>query len=94
VLEGAAAVRQRFEERFGGGASPKIEIHDVGTMELSPDWAVDGGWYQFSATTPSGPVNQGGMYMNLLRRQQDGSWKIHWAVVNGRPMPEAAKSGA
>jgi ketosteroid isomerase-like protein len=94
LLEGAAAIRQRFEERFGASASPKIEIHDVGTMELDADWAVDGGWYRFTANPPSGPVAQGGMYLNLFRRQPDGSWKIHWAVVNGRPEPAPAKAGA
>ena len=94
LIEGTAAIRQRFEQRFGSNSSPKLELHDVGTMTLDADWAVDGGWFTVQAAPPTGRFTQDGMYMNLLQRQPDGSWKTHWSVVNGYPKPDSPKPDA
>lgn len=86
---GPAAVQARYTERFGAESSPMIEIHDVGTQELADGWALDGGWFTFSATTPEGRITQTGMYLSVVQRQPDGSWKMHWHVSNGTPQPAA-----
>jgi hypothetical protein len=78
-------VRQRSADRYAGSTSQQIEIHDVGTMELAPGWAHDGGWWVVTDIEASGPVSFDGTYMHLMRQQEDGSWKIHRAVVNGSP---------
>jgi uncharacterized protein (TIGR02246 family) len=87
-LQGRSAVQTHLAENWTG-TSPTIEIHDVATLELDADWALDGGWYTLNATTPEGAIVQGGTYLSLLRRQADGSWKIHWSVINGQPVPAA-----
>lgn len=91
LLEGRAAILARFNERFSGVTAPSIEIHDVGTIDLGNGWALDGGWYvlNFTAPAPTGKITQPGAYLSLLRQQPDGSWKIHWSVVNGQPRPAA-----
>jgi ketosteroid isomerase-like protein len=86
LIEGTAAIRERFEQRFGSNSSPKVEFARCRlSMNLDADWAVDSGWFTVKAAPASGPFTQDGMYMNLLQRQPDGSWKIHWSVVNGYP---------
>lgn len=87
ALQGRAAILDRFQTRMAGTTNRKIEIHDVGTLDLGDGWAVDGGWYvlTFTAPAPAGNTVQAGAYMNVLRQQPDGSWKIHWAVSNGHP---------
>ncbi|MEX2283192.1 MAG: DUF4440 domain-containing protein [Gemmatimonadota bacterium] len=89
LLQGRAAVQARFTENFAGVTAPKIEIHDVGTIDFGNGWALDGGWYifNFTAPAPAGKTAQPGAYLSLLRQQPDGSWKIHWSIVNGQPRP-------
>ena len=81
------SIQARFVERFGSITGQQIEIHDVGTLDLGGGWALDGGWFVVTATTPDGPMAQEGTYMNLVRQQPDGTWKIHWAVSNGHMRP-------
>jgi uncharacterized protein (TIGR02246 family) len=87
ALEGRAAIQARFTERSGALTERQIQIHDVGTLDLGGGWALDGGWYTVTATSPEGPMTQEGTYMHLLRQQPDGTWKIHWAVSNGHMTP-------
>lgn len=86
LAEGRQAIQSALEQRMAMG-SPQLEIHDVATMELGDGWAVDAGWYRLAATTDQGDVVQTGSYVNLCQQQADGSWKIHWGVSNGVPMP-------
>ncbi|MGK2962280.1 MAG: YybH family protein [Gemmatimonadaceae bacterium] len=81
--EGRSAIQTRFTNRYAGSTSQQIEIHDVSTLELAPGWALDGGWWVVTGAT--GAASLDGIYMHLMRQQEDGSWKIHWAVVNGGP---------
>jgi len=85
LLEGKAAVQAALAERMATG-SPKIEIHDVATMELGDGWLLDGGWYRLTATPPEGSITQEGTYMTLVRTMPDGTRKIHWSVTNGQPV--------
>lgn len=85
LIEGRAAIQQRFAEMWTGPRS--IVIHDVGTLELGNDMLVDGGWFEVTGTTPQGEISSTGAYLNLLRRQPDGSYQIVWGITNGQPMP-------
>ena len=89
VIQGRAAILERFNTNMAEATSRKIEIHDVGTQDFGNGWALDGGWYVLTSTAPAptGNTVQSGTYFNLLRQQPDGSWQIHWAVSNGQPMP-------
>lgn len=85
LVEGRAAVQQRFAETWTGTQS--IVIHDVGTLELGNDMVADGGWFELTATTSDGSVSSMGAYLNLLRRQPDGSYQIVWGITNRQPAP-------
>ena len=88
LLQGRAAIAARMVERMAAG-SPKLELHNVGTLDLGEGWAVDGGWYMLTATPETGPISQTGTYLSLVRQAEDGSWKFHWSVTNGQPAPAA-----
>lgn len=83
--DGRAAIEAVLEERMG--ASPQITIHDVGTEDLGDGWALDGGWYELTASTDEGDIVQTGNYMILCQQDAEGNWKIHWAVTNGHTDP-------
>jgi uncharacterized protein (TIGR02246 family) len=85
LVEGRAGVQQRFAEMWTGTQS--VVIHDVGTLELGNDMVADGGWFEITATTADGDVSSMGAYLNLLRRQPDGSYQIVWGITNGQPAP-------
>lgn len=85
ISEGRAAIQTALGEMITPGAT--LELHDVGTMDLGDGWALDGGWYMLNATADTGAIHQGGIYLSLVRRAEDGTWKIHWSVVNGQPTP-------
>ena len=85
LSQGSAAIEAALQQRIAMGDSPQVDIHDVYTMELGDGWAIDSGWYEITATGEAGPVGQSGAYINLVRRQADGSWKIHWLVSNAQP---------
>lgn len=85
VSQGPQAIQSTLAERFAAG-KPTIDIHDVGTLDLGNGYALDGGWYRMTAPGEGGAtMTQGGTYMNLVRQQPDGSWKIQWGVSNGNP---------
>jgi uncharacterized protein (TIGR02246 family) len=88
LAQGRAAIEAALTQRMAAG-SPKVTIHDVSTTDLADGWKLDGGWYETTATPPTGTVTQSGTYMLLLRREADGSWKIHWAVTNALTTPAA-----
>jgi uncharacterized protein (TIGR02246 family) len=81
-VRGRDAVATALAERRPDGAT--LAIHDVGTMELGDGWALDGGWYEFVAAD-GGDRMQVGSYLNLMRQDADGNWKIHWALTNAQP---------
>ncbi len=83
VRTGRAGIETTLNERLA--ISPQIDLHDVGTIELGGGWALDGGWYELTATTEAGPANTQGGYLILARQAEDGTWKIHWAFSNSQP---------
>ncbi|MGD8278044.1 MAG: SgcJ/EcaC family oxidoreductase [Gemmatimonadota bacterium] len=84
VAMGTAAIQAANAASFAEG-SPQLEIHDVYTQPLADGYALDAGWYTVTATTPDGEMTTGGTYVLLCRQAADGTWKIHWSVVNGNP---------
>lgn len=82
VLSGGAAIEAALTAGMVPGT--QLAIHDVGTLPLGEGWAVDGGWYAVTASD-GGAVVQSGAYLNLLRQEADGSWKIHRMVSNAQP---------
>lgn len=83
-VTGRDALQALYAKDFGN-AKLKAEMHDVGTMNLSPDYALDGGWYRVTGTMPQGKVDAMGIYLDLLQKQADGSWKFLWDVSHSQP---------
>jgi uncharacterized protein (TIGR02246 family) len=87
AAEGRAAIEARLREGMMDGTA-RIEIHDVGSMDLGGGWLVDGGWYGYRAMVEGAQVENVGGYLSLMRQAADGSWQTHWSVVNSRPRPQ------
>jgi len=83
VLRGRQAVAAALQERVTALPS-HISIHDVGTLPLGEEWALDGGWFELSPPD-GGDALLRGSYLHLVRRQADGTWRIHWSVSNRYP---------
>jgi len=62
-----------------------LQITDIDTFELGDGWALDGGAWNATPKDGGDPVRGGG-YLNLMRQAEDGSWLIHWSVVNAWPL--------
>ena len=86
ITVGREAVAANYAE-FMAETSSELTIHDVATQELGEGWALDGGWYQLDAPDGDGPISAGA-YLLLCKQAEDGSWQIHWSVVNGQPMAD------
>lgn len=82
ILQGRAAIEEAIAASLESGA--QLTIHDVGTLPMGEGWAADGGWYQLDAPG-GGDAVQRGSYLNILRQQADGSWKIHRMLSNAQP---------
>lgn len=80
-VQGRAAIEAALTALMAEG-SPQITVHDVGTLPLDAEWALDGGWYQITSKTAAATA---GIYFSLLRKGQDGAWKIHRAISNSGP---------
>lgn len=76
---GKAAVSEALAARVAG----QIDIHGVSTVDLGDGWYLDEGWYEI-ARPEGGPFR--GRYSILVRTDEDGQHRIHWAVSNGRPV--------
>ena len=64
----------------------EISNEEVG---VAGDWAFSRGTYAATLTPKAGgePVHIDGKYMTILRRQLDGTWKIHRDVFNSNVPP-------
>jgi uncharacterized protein (TIGR02246 family) len=79
--QGRAAIETALTALMAEG-SPQITVHDVGTTQLDAEWALDGGWYELKPKTGAATA---GVYMSLVRKAQDGTWKIHRSISNTGP---------
>ena len=86
ITMGREAVAANFEEAMSETPGELI-IHDVATEEFGDGWALDGGWYQLNAPDGGDPISTG-TYLILCKQAADGSWQIHWSVVNGQPLAD------
>jgi uncharacterized protein (TIGR02246 family) len=80
-VQGRAAIEAALTALMAEG-SPQIAIHDVGTTQLDAEWALDGGWYELKPKTGTATA---GVYMSLVHKAQDGTWKIHRSISNSGP---------
>lgn len=80
AVEGGAAFAAWLEEIFP--MSPQAEITQIDT-EIIGDWAVARGAYTQQLTSPEGEsMTQSGYWLDVLRKDADGNWKIHWLITN------------
>jgi uncharacterized protein (TIGR02246 family) len=68
-----------------------FDMRSIDNQELrvAGDWAYARGTYAASLTPRQGgePIDIDGKYMSILRRQPDGSWKIHRDIFNSNVPP-------
>ena len=85
---GIDSVRLSLENTFSQG-TPEISITSEDLM-LSSDIAVGRGNYVLTITPEEGDaVVLNGKYLNVSRRQADGSWKIARSMISSNdPLPE------
>lgn len=93
TVEGKQAIQASYEAMFKENAG-KIAVTLVLTpleTQLAGDWAYDRGNATSSITPKSGkPVEQSGKYLVILKRQSDGSWKLHREMSNMNNPPPSA----
>ena len=85
---GIGGVRLALENTFSQG-TPEISITQE-ELILSGDIAIGRGNYVLTITPEDGdPVVLNGKYLNVSRRQTDGSWKIARSMISSNdPLPE------
>jgi ketosteroid isomerase-like protein len=82
AIEGHTALREWFSDRF-----QRVEVtleSETQEIELCGDWAFERGTY-VARIEPKGDDRTEwvrGKYINILRRQPDGSWKIARRIRN------------
>ena len=81
-IEGHEALRQWFEERFSK-VQANVESETL-EIEVCDDWAFERGTYvariQVKGTDLIRTIR--GKYLNILRRQSDGTWRIARRIRN------------
>jgi uncharacterized protein (TIGR02246 family) len=87
-IEGHEELRKFFERRF---AEVEVQLENVTVeVEVSGDWAFDRGKYVANIRSrSSGKVQiHHGKYINILRRQADGTWRVARRIRNlDHPLP-------
>jgi ketosteroid isomerase-like protein len=81
-IVGREELRNWFENRF---AKVKVELENVTEeIELCGDWAFERGTYfaKIRSKSLDGVETVYGKYINILRKQSDGSWKIARRIRN------------
>jgi ketosteroid isomerase-like protein len=82
AIEGREELREWFERRF---ALVEAQIQNQSQeLVVSGDWAFERGTYVARIRPRAGTAVDTvlGKYVNVLRRQPDGSWKIAWRIRN------------
>ena len=91
AVEGKQAIQGYYAARFKQNLA-EIALKVLETRVMG-DWAYDRGDSTITVTGKSGkPVEQSSKYLVIVKRQSDGSWKVHRAIdsSNAPPPPSAA----
>ncbi len=81
ALEGKQAIQAALEDFFKQNAA-EIE-HTPLETKVADDWAFDRGNITETVTPKAGkPIERSLKYLVILKRQPDGSWKIHRDMDN------------
>jgi uncharacterized protein (TIGR02246 family) len=89
IVKGEAA--KKYWVDFGNGFAGPTELNTT-SVEGSGDLAVAVGTYRMALTPKKAgakplPVDEG-KYLEVLKRQDDGSWKIHHDIWNPNAAPK------
>ena len=89
ALEGKQAI-QTWYEAFLKDNAVKCAITPLET-QVAGDWAYVRGNYTSTFTPKSGkPMEVSGKYLDIVKRQPDGSWKIYRGMLNSNDPPPGA----
>jgi ketosteroid isomerase-like protein len=94
TAEGKQAIAELHQRELGQGPV-KISLAGQET-EISGDWAYERGTAAITVTPKGakGPVELPSRYLVILRRQADGSWRVHRDLDNNSsPPPGAPEAG-
>ncbi|MDY6950576.1 MAG: SgcJ/EcaC family oxidoreductase [Thermodesulfobacteriota bacterium] len=86
-LAGRDAVKARYAAQFKA-LTPRFELHP-GEIQTSCTWAfLRGSYTRTDAPTAGGePIVHKGKYLMIMRKQQDGGWKIARDIWNSDIRP-------
>lgn len=79
---GVDVLRARVPEAFAAGGVNTMRI-DPQEIEISGDWAYARGVYDSDRLMDGAEVTISGKFLTILRRQDDGSWRIYRDIFNG-----------
>ena len=89
AIEGKQAI-QAWYEAFLKENAVKCAITPLET-QVAGDWAYVRGNYTTTFTPKSGkPMEVSGKYLDIVKRQPDGSWKIYRGMLNSNDLPPGA----
>src|SRR5215468_10130473 len=76
-VAGKTAILSYFNTFFGEFVQEEFELTSA-EIEIAGDWAFDRGTYRWKGTPKAGgpAVEDQGKFLVILKRQQDGSWKV------------------
>jgi uncharacterized protein (TIGR02246 family) len=78
---GFDAVEEGVRASFAPGVVDSMEI-DPQEIQVLGDWAYARGVYTSARTVDGEEVEVDGKFMTILRRQDDGSWRIYRDIFN------------
>jgi uncharacterized protein (TIGR02246 family) len=89
ATEGRQAIQARYELLLKENAL-KFAITPLET-QVAGDWAYNRGNYTVTVTPKSGkPMEESGKFLEIAKRQPDGSWKVHRVIWNSNNPPAGA----
>jgi uncharacterized protein (TIGR02246 family) len=92
-VEGKQAIQAAYEVLFKGIVG-KVAFTPLET-QVAGDWAYDRGNYTVTVTPKSGkPTEAPYKYLVIVKRQPDGSWKLHREMSNSNAPPPSAAGRA
>ena len=78
---GKDVLDQASPSEFAPGSVSSMNIRPE-EITIAEDWAYTRGTYDLTDVTGDSPVMIDGKFMTILKRQDDGSWKIYRDIFN------------